>query len=62
MRNIVQALDQVEDAGVTTFVFAIKKYIASFIRDGEPANGQCPDCNSTNLAFREGCKLCNDCG
>jgi len=62
MRNIVQTLDQVEDAGVTTFVFAIKKYIASFIRDGEPANGQCPDCNSTNLAFREGCKLCNDCG
>jgi len=62
IRNIVSALNNVEGANVTTFVFAIRKYLASFIRDGEVAEGNCPDCNNKTLVFQEGCKKCSSCG
>jgi len=62
IRNIVSALDNVEEATVVTFVFAIKKYLASFIRDGELATGKCGECGSELLVFQEGCKKCQNCG
>lgn len=62
IRNIVGELDKVECiAG--TFVFHVRKYLASFIKDGEKvSNEKCQSCGSTNVVYQEGCKVCANCG
>lgn len=63
IRNIVAALDTVEDVFVGTFVFQIKKFLSSYIKDGEPVAGaKCESCGSTNITYSEGCMKCSDCG
>lgn len=62
IRNIVGELDKVACiAG--TFVFHVRKYLASFIKDGEKvSNEKCQSCGSTNVVYQEGCKVCANCG
>jgi hypothetical protein len=63
IRNIVTALDRVEDVFVGSFLFQIKKFLSTFIKDGEKAVGQvCESCGSSNVVFSEGCQKCADCG
>lgn len=63
IKNIVAALDRVENAFVGSFVFQIKKFLSSFIKDGEAIEGQkCESCGSTNIVYREGCSVCIQCG
>jgi len=63
IKNIVSALDGVDNATVGTFLFAIKKYLSSFIKDGEQVEGKvCEACGSTNILYSEGCHKCGDCG
>lgn len=63
IKNVVAALDNVEGAYVGTFVFQIKKYLMSWIKDGEKVeNGKCPECGSSNFIYSEGCIKCGDCG
>jgi len=62
IRNIVGELDKV-DCIAGTFVFHIRKYLASFIKDGEKVqNESCQSCGSTNVVYQEGCKVCANCG
>lgn len=62
IRNIVATLDKV-DCLAGSFVFHIRKYLASFIKDGEKvANESCESCGSTNVVYQEGCKVCANCG
>lgn len=62
IRNIVSALDKVECI-VGTFVFHLRKYLASFIKDGEKVTDEkCSACGSTNVVYQEGCKVCANCG
>lgn len=62
IRNIVATLEKV-DCLVGTFVFHIRKYLASFIKDGEKVlNEKCDSCNSESIVYREGCKVCVNCG
>lgn len=57
---IVQALDDVEEATIGTFVHRIKKFLAQFVHEiNEP--DICPECNNRSLVFREGCYLCTQC-
>lgn len=61
--NIVAALDKVEDVFAGSFLFQIKKFLSTFIKDGEKITGQkCEVCGSTNIVFSEGCQKCGDCG
>ena len=63
IKNIVAALDRVQDVFVGTFLFQIKKYLSSFIKDGEAAEGvTCGDCGSTLVVYSEGCHKCTNCG
>jgi len=63
IKNIVAALDRVQDVFVGTFLFQIKKYLSTFIRDGEKAEGiVCSDCQSPHVVFSEGCHKCTNCG
>ncbi len=63
LKNIVAAMDQVEDVTVVSFLFQIKKFLASFIKDGEKVEGAvCSECGSHNVVYAEGCSVCKDCG
>lgn len=62
IKNIVGALDKV-DAFVGSFVFQIKKYLATFIKDGSKVEGEkCMECGSDQVVYQEGCKTCRTCG
>lgn len=63
IKNIVSTLDNIEDVYVGSFLFQIKKFLASFIKDGEAVQGEkCLSCGSTNVVYEEGCKKCVNCG
>jgi ribonucleoside-diphosphate reductase alpha chain len=63
IRNIVATLDKVESAYVGTFVFAIKKFLSTYIKDGEPVeDAKCSNCGSNTIVFEEGCSKCTSCG
>ena len=62
IKNIVHALDQVEDVYVGTFLFQVKKFLSSYIRDGEKSSEKCLDCGSESVVYSEGCKKCISCG
>ena len=63
IKNIVAQLDKVESAYVGTFVFQIKKFLSTYIKDGDKVEDEkCLECGSDKVVFREGCKLCVSCG
>lgn len=62
IRNVVTALDKV-DCFAGTFVFHIRKYLSTFIKDGEKVSGEkCQECGSEHVVYQEGCKICQNCG
>ena len=62
IRNIVFTLEKV-DCIAGSFVFHIRKYLGTFIKDGEKVKGEiCENCGSSNIVYREGCKVCTNCG
>ncbi len=61
--NIVAELDKMEDIYVGSFLYQIKKFLASYIKDGESVSGSiCSMCSSEELIYSEGCVKCRDCG
>ncbi len=63
LKNIVAALDCVDGVTVVSFLFQIKKFLSSFIKDGEVAVGEvCPECGGHNVVYESGCKICRNCG
>ncbi len=63
IKNIVATLDQVDDVFVGTFLFQVKKFLMTFLKEGERVqNGDCPECGTNNFVFSEGCIKCGDCG
>jgi len=63
IKNIVAELDKVEDIFIGSFLFQIKKFLASYIKDGDKVEDEvCYNCSSTNIIYSEGCKKCNNCG
>ena len=62
IRNIVGELNKI-DMNFASFLFQVKKFLASYIKDGEKVEGaKCENCGSTNIVFSEGCHKCGDCG
>lgn len=62
VKSIVSALDKV-DCVVGSFVFHVRKYLASLIKDGEHViNETCTECGSESVIYQEGCKVCANCG
>lgn len=64
IKNVVTALENVENAYVGTFLFQIKKYLMTWIKDGEKvSNGECPECGAhDSFVYSEGCVKCSSCG
>lgn len=62
IKNIVSELDKIEEAYVGSFLFTIKKFLSSFIKDGEKVEGvKCSECGGSNIIYQEGCSRCADC-
>lgn len=62
IRNVVHALERV-DCIAGSFVFHIRKFLATFIKDGEKVQGVvCSACGSDKIVYQEGCKICISCG
>jgi ribonucleoside-diphosphate reductase alpha chain len=47
---------------LNTWKAGVERVIKRYITDGEKAKGKCPECGSENLAFKEGCLTCMNCG
>jgi ribonucleoside-diphosphate reductase alpha chain len=63
IKNIVRCLDTVETAHVGSFTFHIKKFLSTFVKDGEKVEGvKCQECHSEQVVFQEGCSVCLSCG
>lgn len=63
IKNVVAVLDHVEDIYVGSFLFQIRKFLSTYIKDGDKVEGEkCSACGSSNIVFSEGCKKCVDCG
>lgn len=63
IKNIVAAMDRVEDVFVGSFIFQIKKFLAAYIKDGDKVEDEkCMECGSINVVYQEGCKKCVSCG
>lgn len=62
IKNVVSALESVEDVYVGSFLFQFRKHLAGFIRDGEKVeNEKCLECGG-EIVYSEGCKRCTSCG
>jgi ribonucleoside-diphosphate reductase alpha chain len=63
IKNIVATLDKVEGAHIGSFLFQIKKFLSSYIKDGEKVqDATCEGCGSSNIVYQEGCMKCISCG
>lgn len=63
IKNVVGTIEKIDDIFVGSFLFQIKKFLSSYIKDGEKAEGViCSECNSNRVIFSEGCFKCQDCG
>jgi len=47
---------------LNTWKNGISRVVKRYVKDGEKAKGECPECHSTNLEFKEGCLTCMNCG
>lgn len=62
IKNIVLALDRVKDINVGSFLYQIRKFLSTFIKDGEVVDDEvCTEC-AGKVVYREGCKICVSCG
>jgi ribonucleoside-diphosphate reductase alpha chain len=59
--TIVKGLDEL-DAGVGSFVYRIKKFLAQFVTKIDDDPMLCPECGELSIIFQEGCFKCKDCG
>jgi len=62
VKNVVNALDKVENVTCVSFLFQIKKFLSGFIKNGEKTDDVCPECGQHTIVFEEGCKSCKSCG
>lgn len=61
VKNVVHELENVSDVFVGSFLFQIRKYLSTFIKDGEKVEDEtCQECGN-GLVFREGCIQCVSC-
>lgn len=62
IKNIINTFDEIS-CFAGSFVFHLRKYLASFIKDGEKSVGEkCGNCGSEAIVYKEGCKICMNCG
>lgn len=61
IQSVVAELDKMEDIFVGSFLFQLKKFLSSYIKDGQESDQSCSECGGT-MVFSEGCLCCSSCG
>jgi len=61
---VVEQMQKEQDSDMFSFARSISRVLKQYVPDGTKATGQktCPECNSTNLIYQDGCVTCSDCG
>jgi ribonucleoside-diphosphate reductase alpha chain len=61
--SIVTSLENIEDDYISSLLTAVRKFLASKVKDGTKVIGKnCSACESSNIIFESGCSKCLDCG
>ena len=50
------------EENINTWKNGVIRVIKKYIKDGEKASGNCPECGGNQLEFKEGCVTCMSCG
>jgi ribonucleotide reductase alpha subunit len=50
------------EENINTWKNGVARIIKKYIKDGEKAKGNCLECGSGDLEFKEGCLTCSNCG
>ena len=50
------------DDNLNTWKAGLMRVIKKYIKDGVKGKGECPECHSTQLVYKEGCLSCLSCG
>ena len=61
---VVEQMQKDADSDMFSFARCIARVLKQYVPDGTKVSSQktCPDCNSTNLIYQDGCATCGDCG
>lgn len=60
---IINALENLEGDNISSLLTAVRKFLASHIKNGTKISGKkCTNCGSTNLVYESSCAKCIDCG
>lgn len=60
---IVDALGRVDEVYVSDLLFAVKKFLSGFVKDGTKIAGMtCAVCGSSDIIYESGCSRCLSCG
>ena len=61
---VVQLVDnlQFDNDNINSWRSGVVRALKLFIPDGTKAQGECPNCHSDALQYKEGCVTCNSCG
>ncbi|HPS84309.1 MAG TPA: ribonucleoside-diphosphate reductase, adenosylcobalamin-dependent, partial [Bacteroidales bacterium] len=61
---VVQLVDnlQFDNDDINSWRTGVVRALKLFIPDGTKAQGECPNCHTDALQFKEGCVTCSNCG
>jgi ribonucleoside-diphosphate reductase alpha chain len=61
--NLVKGLKIDNEDHINTWKNGVERALKKYIPDGTKAKQEvCPECNSKNLVYQEGCLICKSCG
>jgi len=61
VHHLIDSLTFKEDY-INTWKNGVARVIKRYIKDGEKAQSQCPECGNENFEYKEGCLSCTSCG
>jgi len=61
---VVEQMQKDSDSDMFSFSRCVARVLKQYVPDGTKVSSQkaCPECNSTNLIYQDGCATCGDCG
>ena len=61
IRFLCETVIKDDESNLHSFSRIMARVMKKYISDGEKAGGQCPQCNSTDIVYRNGCPQCQIC-
>lgn len=62
LMTFVDKLDFEDSGNLVSWKNGVKRMIKKYVKDGTKVMGEtCPECKSTKIIYKEGCKTCLDC-